>query len=323
MKEQNSEIVYEEIDLIKEFNVSDIKFNAAYQRTINPKKVRTIRNSIKKYGMFWGGEVIVLNEQMEVIDGQHRVMAATESNILKLPVLVVTFGSKKEEAGYFVDKNMHTTKLTPVDFWHASYISGCTIAKTIYALNNDPKSLLHNKIAIKGGNNDKTRFSIPTALCFLNVVCLDGGRSVGKSKHERIKTHIAKYSYDEILLKMNIYVQWFNDCFGDSKVENPKPYGARVASAIAALYIIMYKSGKIRNTRAYNNSVTKMRKYRFSEQTEAMTIEGITMAMVIHLNKGVHKNNVKLPYSLDQLRAEQEARVATNTARYKVTRKSG
>jgi ParB-like chromosome segregation protein Spo0J len=47
-------------------------------RIPNLKHVRRLVDSIKKYGMKCNP--ILVNEQMEVIDGQHRLLAAKETN---------------------------------------------------------------------------------------------------------------------------------------------------------------------------------------------------------------------------------------------------
>lgn len=48
-------------------------------RTINLKNVNNIINNIKKNGLL--PTVIIVNEKMEVIDGQHRLQALKELNL--------------------------------------------------------------------------------------------------------------------------------------------------------------------------------------------------------------------------------------------------
>lgn len=78
-------------------------------RPPNPQHIRRLCDSIKKYGILQNP--IIVNENMDVIDGQHRLLAAKESN--SSIYFIVVNGYKLEEVQVL---NLNQKNWTRIDF---------------------------------------------------------------------------------------------------------------------------------------------------------------------------------------------------------------
>lgn len=266
----------------KSIDPNKLFFDRQYQRVIQPQRVSKISESIKKYG-YWP-ELIFITEDYRVIDGQHRAKAAINCNINFIPVCIVKFKSKESEARFFVDKNNWNTKLKPVEFWYAKYLSKHPVALMIYSLEEDLTSPLYNKISLKGKETDKSKFLLDNVLIMIATVCLDISDTWSVDRDDKYTSMCVEIGYEIIKNKLAVFLDWFTKIWGNDKRSNPVPFRRESLRAILMFYMLLKRQG-------FNlkQSVIKMQSFLFTADFIKNSQSGKTMALVNHFNAGKRK----------------------------------
>ena len=112
--------------VLKWLSKSDLLVDHSYQRkAINAR----VLNIAQKWSWLACGVIVVAEredeQQLYVVDGQHRVMAALKrSDVEMLPCLVFKTDSAKQEAGGFFDANVGRRPATSMEKWKAQLMRG-------------------------------------------------------------------------------------------------------------------------------------------------------------------------------------------------------
>jgi len=268
-----------------EIPCSQIKLNLEYQRCIDNTRLKKISDSIKKYG-YWPQEVIIINNKYEVIDGQHRFVAAKQNGINIIPVSIVSFPCKENEAKFFTLKNNYNTSLKNIDYWHAAHIAKHPLANILYSLNYDDDSLLKDMIALKGTNTEHSKFSTAQCMLMISQIGLNLGDRWNKQTDERITQKAKETAYIAIKQNINLFCKWFYDCFSSKKRDNPIPYRDKSFRSIVTFYRLLKKQNfLITGLTGYRTIINKIQQYTFTNDFVKTDQIGQIMALVNHFNK--------------------------------------
>lgn len=108
-------------------SVSDLYIDPKYQRPINDRGEKNIRQVIENFSWALFSPVVVARRpggRFAVIDGQHRAIAAlTHGGIEKVPALIIN-GSPSDEAKAFAVINGAVTAILPTQIWAARVVAG-------------------------------------------------------------------------------------------------------------------------------------------------------------------------------------------------------
>jgi len=218
-----------------------------YQRPIEPNRLKKIKKSIEQHGYF-PHEVIVVNQDDQCIDGQHRLQAAKDCDIEKIPIVKWQFNGIVEETEMFTHLNSFNTSLKSVYIWHSRKIWGCPIAKLVYKLHEDPNSPFYGMIRVKGNDNmkiDKKKFTIVSLIQLMNTICfnLRAPHYKYSTLNNTMETNFANLNYDEALAKGYEFIRWFK-IFANTNINW---YGQRLIPAISIAFKSLKEQGFLNN----------------------------------------------------------------------------
>jgi hypothetical protein len=272
-------------------SVSSLKdgIGASYQRSIGRDRVENIKKSIKKNG-FWPWSPVIIGVNGKIIDGQHRVVAASELGIDKIPVCISGSENEIQEAQLFNDVNSFNTRLKPLEKFNAMHLSLDPIALLVYRLNNDEASLLKDKIQVKGSDNNRTRISIP-AICNIIMRCAFGSATDHKGDKENLfRERIKNAEYVDIRGSVNVFMQWFYSLYGDDKPSNPIPYSERSIDAISNFYLKLERTGLFKEKNGHKTALAKMASFKFSTDWGNVSRAGRVNLLISHWNRNRKTN---------------------------------
>jgi hypothetical protein len=277
---------YEVVCEHKWVNPHDLKFDAEYQRQLEPKRLSSVQEKISKDG-YKPHEVLAVNEFNTIIDGQHRARAAINLNIEYIPITIYSFNSKKDEARFFVSCNDHNSNLNNVYYWNSQYQAGDALAVFIYNLESDPLSELNNNIKIKG-KTGRNRFSIPEVLSLMTPALNVPNNAWTRSDDKHFKKTINNNSYEYLREQVNEVVGFFYDCFGRNRVDNPQAFKTHTIRPFTVFYKKLKKKGLVNKS-----SANKMKNYVFTNEFNKLSSMGKVNAFVSHFNEGRTKNKIE------------------------------
>ena len=268
------------------FDIDRIGFNPTYQRMFEKSRYTKIKKLLIEYGMYWPSSVITLNEQYEVIDGQHRVKAAKDLGYKELPCCIVTFPTLQHEARFFSDYNNYNPTLKAIDFWNARFLAGHPVAKIIYDLESNPSSSFYNKIAIKGKETKASKWSIVMAISAISISCCLSNTHWSINHDQIITNAVVKTDYNYIMAYTNDMVRWFESCFG-TKLNGSLAYQSRIFRPILLLYQVLLNNG-VANKK---DTINRMKTYFFSSELIKIPSTGILQLLIAHYNKNKSDKN--------------------------------
>lgn len=269
--------------------ISSVKFKAEYQRPIESFRKNRISKAIQKWGYF-PASLITLNELYEIIDGQHRVLAAQENDVDVIPACVVTFPDKQKEAAFFKEVNSFSSKQKPVDYWHASYMAGESYATLFYRLYEDKSCLLNNMVAVKDHRSEHQKFNVSDVLSMVNYLVLGIYGPWSLRVDERCTELASHVEYEEARRKINDFLKWFFACFGDDKKANNLPYLAHSIRALLGFYCLLHDKHEV----DMPTTVNRLKKFVFTSEFQRMEYSGKVAILVGYYNRGRTKN--RIPY---------------------------
>jgi len=272
--------------------ISKLKFEPIYQREIDPAHLRKVTGSIRDFG-YWPNEVIVLNPNFEIVDGTHRVVGAKKNNLKKIPACICQFKNKECEAAFFwlINDPVGKKKLAPKDIWHAKYKAGNDVAKFLRKLEQHPMSMLRERIAMRNKYTPKAKFTIGDVLIMINIGTRSNPNRWKARDEKYISKALAGKGDDRCMEQINLFVCWFDDCFGSSKPLNPKPYSNSGFRAVAVLYNLLKTQGCLSN--GNRKVVRKMKKFVFTSEFGRLPHQTKVQTLVNHYNYKLKMNRVE------------------------------
>lgn len=266
--------------------IENLLFNEVYQREIEPPRTKKLYISISKHG-YWPNEVIILNERYEIIDGQHRVLAAKQCGIKQLPVTVFTFPDKIKEAAFFKLKNSFNPSLKPTSYFGASFKADDAYAKLLYELTwIDQKSLLLYKCKLKENKTKEAIFSITDVAIIINYIGLNHRDIFKKDREPTVNKIVNNTPYVEIRNKINKFVLWFFESFGEKTKENKQPYKSKTLRSIVVFYNALERAKYFNSDKEYKRSIEKFKSFKFQNEFHKFDHIAQIMTLVNHFNKG-------------------------------------
>lgn len=234
--------------LMKEwrFDIKKLVMNTGYQRMIEYARVHSIKASIMEDG-YWGDEVITINKNYEVLNGQHRLLACMSVGVQYVPVVMLEFASHEDEVNYFVKKNSWNTKLSPADFWHARQLAGHPLGVLVYRLGQDANSYLCRKIALKKMEADQTNhviFTAAQAILFLNTAINNNAEPWSLSGDQRLTELLClNTTYENALYLSNRLVGFLYNALGTDRSKNRFAFSNKPLKSFCRFYVEMIRSG--------------------------------------------------------------------------------
>jgi hypothetical protein len=267
-----------------------LRYNKSYQRPTSKKRLKQITDSIVKYRRYWPSSVIIVNELLEVLDGQHRTKAAIALGFTQLPVCVVTFNSKADEARYFVDCNSGpSTTLNTVDFWHARSEACHPIADLLYYMECEPVSKLKNKIVIKGKASPAIKWTIPSVVEVMATAAgMENPRWTARDDNA-ITEAISAMDEQDVVDYVNDFVTWIEKCY-KTKADGSMAYHNKAFGPLLRFYSILEKKGLA----FHKDTIRKMQSFTFSADVLKMHREQVLIMLVANYNHRRTTNRLEL-----------------------------
>jgi hypothetical protein len=266
-------------------NVNEVKIGREYQRNISDRRLKKLAESMEKFG-FWQWEPIVVNQDGFVIEGQHRVLAAKAIGIKKIPVSVLNCQSLGEEAEWFGRISSYVTTLPPAENWNVLRLSGHPYAKALYLMEERPDSRLYHRIKVKG-HTGQQRIALTQATCILNTSVLGKVMNWTRDADKLYCQEISKFPDNEIIEKVNVFMGWFQDIWGEDKNQNPIPYAATSLRAIASFYLRLVQARffQLSSEKEIHASKMKMKKFFFTPEWKALEHLSKVNMLISYWNK--------------------------------------
>lgn len=276
----------------KKLPVESLKFNRQYQRATEQARKEKVKQSIIKCGQFLTDQSLTVNQDFEVVDGQHRLLAAKELKISHIPATVYRFSDKQKEAAFFVHINGFVQALNPVDYWYGRFLSGCPIATFMYFLEASQESKLRGQIVIKGSDSHKNRIPPSMALEII-IIGIGHAHQWTRQRDNAFVKKMTEVGETQALLKINQFVGWYQDIFGTKK-ENPIAYRRDAFRAICSLYNRLLIVDMTHN----KTTIQKMQTFPMNSAFVTAPLAGKKYQLIDHFNKNRKKN--KIPYNLEK-----------------------
>jgi len=280
------------IDSNKKLPVESLKFNRQYQRATETARKESVKQSIIDCGHYLPDQSITVNQDNEVVDGQHRLLAAIDLGINAIPATIYNFSDKKKEAAFFVHINGFDQRLNQVDYWYGRFLAGDPVAEFLYYLESSKESSLYEKIVVKGSNTSK-KISTTMALAIIMYAVGFKNKNWQKKDHPALVTRLKQAGEKKVLFFINDFVSWYESIFGTKK-ENTVAYNLDVFRAILALHIRLASEG-LQNQK---NTINKLKRFNLGTAFITAPLAGKKYQLIDHFNKGRQKN--KIPYNLEK-----------------------
>jgi hypothetical protein len=269
-----------------DYPIKDMLINQQYQRSISMSRVNRIIDEIKKYGLL--DTVITLNQDGEIVDGQHRWSAATKLGISTWKASVYHFAGLEAQAKFFSDINNWNNRLKTADIWHSRYIAECPYANLLYALNDREASVLYTRIPLrKNVRQDKDKLiPISAITTTLNFVCLDVKCVWKLSNDATLVKRASNADVTNVILLMNEYFKNFIFKISDNKL--PSDY----YRALAIFYDILSRENLIQNRREINKLVESTKRAVFEPSFAKSSLKGRICSLALEYNSKRRNNRL-------------------------------
>jgi hypothetical protein len=279
------------IEASKALPVESLKFNRQYQRATEPARKERVKKSIITCGHFLPDQSITVNQDYEVVDGQHRLLAALELEMTHIPATIYHFADKQKEAAFFVHINGFVQALSPLDYWYGRFLARCPIANFMYFLESDQQSKLMGQIIVKGSDSKKSR--IPPTLALEIIIKAIGSYSNWSRRSDDILVKkMISTGTKTALFNVNNFVGWYQEIFGKKK-ENPDAYRNDSFRAISFLYDRLFREGVAHQ----RYTMQKLKSFPMNTAFITAPLNGKKYQLIDHINRGRKKN--RIPYSLE------------------------
>ena len=269
----------------KKVPVESLKFNQDYQRVTQPARVKQVKQGIIACGQFLSDKPITVNQNNEVVDGQHRLLAAKELGYSHVPIAKYRFATSELEAKYFIFTNNYDPRLKAPDYWYAKLLSKDPLAEFLYRLHDDENSALKDKIAIRGKETKKSKWQISAVLEAILLALGDPHRHWKKDIHDKWVSTLASKGQREVMLNVNDFVIWYEKIFG-TKTKNPFAYYKDSFRAIKLFYFKL-KEKEMHNK---NSTINKMKSFDMGPAFIGANLAGKKQLLISHYNKGKKKD---------------------------------
>ena len=278
------------IEVHKKVPVESLKFNQDYQRAKQPSRVRQVKNGLIACGQFLSDKPITVNQNNEVVDGQHRLWAAMELGYNHVPIAKYKFATPELEAKYFIFTNNYDPRLKTPDLWYANLLSKDPIAVFMYRLDEDPNSILKDNIALKHKETNY-KWRIPPTLEIIGLASGDPHHNWTKQIHPKWITLLSNKGQKNTLIEVNEFVSWYQSIFGMKK-KNPFAYYTDTFRAAKLLYIKLKEKGWHNK----QSTINKMKSFQVDSAFIAAPLAGKKQLLIGHYNH--QKKKDVLDYSI-------------------------
>ena len=272
-----------QLESAKKVPIESLKFNRDYQRATEHARKENAKKGMIACGQFLPDKPLTVNQDNEIVDGQHRYLAAKELGHKTVPVVRYSFASKQKEAEFFIFINNFDQRLKAADFWYASYLAKDTMASLMYELNESDLSALKNNIALKGSETN-SKWSISSVQEAIGLA-IGNDTNWQKKAHTAWTNKIESMGTKTVVSRVNMFVRWYHDIFG-LKSDAPWAHRLDVFRAIKFLYL---KLESINNTHS-RDTINKMKSFVVDSAFISAPLIGKKMHLVNHYNKSRKKN---------------------------------
>lgn len=267
-----------------------------YQRAFRMANGLRVFESMKIDG-FWENKPLLVypddNGNFLVASGQHRLWAAKKLGLVEVPCVVLSeLKDSVKRANRFRREGEFNELLAPEDYWQARFAEGDKIANILYKLDHDPGSFFYQRIAIKGEATKKTRFTINESFLIINIIALEISENATRSNLSHMLATAEKIGYGELLMRVNLFLKWFFDCFGKSKKDNRLAYKTQAIYTWCFLFRLLNKNHWLSTPEKYKGTVNKIQNFTLTPPLFAGNKDSLALryAIVSHLNKGKKSN---------------------------------
>ena len=291
MEEQNQEPLYKVIKEHTWIDPNELKRGSPYQRGLEESRLKKIKGKMKKYG-YKPHEVVAINQNNGIVDGQHRANIACQLGIKQIPVTIYEFDSIENEAMFFADCNDHVTNLNSITYWYSKYMYGDKLATYIHWLEKDQQSMLNDNIKVKGKQGGN-KLTIPEVLSLMTAAFNIPNSAWTRDDDYRFQKVVEKYSYDGengFRENMNNVVDFFYKCFGKVRYENRQAF----KQGTIRPFTIFYKRLKERGL-DNDQSASKMSSFVFTNEFHKLTFMGKVISFTDYFNRNRTKNRIPYP----------------------------
>ena len=263
-----------------------------YQRPIGDLYIGILIDYYKERG-YDRAKPIVLNQKHQIVDGQHRAVAAEKFGMIKIPAIIYEFAGEQNEVQYYLDHNDWRHVPSNKNYWNARYYAGDPLAAVLYQLAEDPECHLHQEVGIQE-HRIGFKFSISQALLLI-MYALNLSHSWNRTTYNsKALTRLPNYKYEEIRTSINLPLQWIFDCFGKDKEVYPHPYKTLNFQAIVEIYHKLKMQHRIATDKGYVGSVSRFKRFKFTPDFVAADLWGKKHMLVNFYNRGAGRTKDKL-----------------------------
>ena len=273
------------LETAKKVPVESLKFNRDYQRATETARKESAKKGMIACGQFLPDKPITVNQDNEIVDGQHRYIAAKEIGMTHVWAVRYLFTDKQKEAEFFIFINNFDQRLKTADYWYANYLAKDTLAVFLYEMNENPESALKNMIALKGSETN-SKWTISNAQDALGTA-IGFDTNWKKDSHHHWVARIEAYGNKTVMHKTNLFVKWYHDVFG-LKSETPWSHRKDVFRAIKFLYLKLEEIGNAHS----KDTVNKMKSFVVDSSFLAAPLIGKKNMLVSFYNKNRKKNTL-------------------------------
>lgn len=265
-----------------------------YNRPINNANLKKIKVSMELDG-FHRSQVVELNHNLEVIDGQHRVRVAAMLGVLEIPVIIYRFKTTEDEADFCKRRNNTQKKQTAKEKLLCDRAAGYALAVSLYKLNTDDKSLAYRRIDLEKAAEDTwkqdTHYKLSASVLMhvVNIVANNKNTAYKDADSEKLEGAISKMSYIELRKGVNLILGSFYDTFG-SRTENKAAYVDKFFRSYLSFSKQLLDNNLLEDK--YDDIVHKMRSFMFKEFLKELNQDEIVKRLRAHYNAGKIYNRI-------------------------------
>ena len=280
------------VEANKKVSAKTLNFNRNYQRATEHSRKEKVKKSMLSCGQFLSEKSLTVNQDDEVVDGQHRLLAALEIDWESVPITKYYFTDPQSEAAFFSHINGFDERLGAKDYWYSKYLSGDPIATFIYNLDENYHTALKDKIRLKGKDTKDSKLSIGQVLECLAIGIGYNTSNWEKTRHDKWVKQFNKFTESALLIVIDDFISWYEQIFGTKK-ENPIAYRQDSFRAIKFFYLALKKKG-LHNKKT---TIYKMKTFNLDVAFVTAPLHGKNYQLINHFNKGRRKETI--PYNIE------------------------
>ena len=280
---------YKVIKGIHDMDVDEIlSLQTVYNRPVRDVRLKKLIDSMEEDG-FHESQVIELNENLQIIDGQGRVLAAKAVGIKEVPVVIYEFNDIEREAKFCKRRNNTQTNQTSKERWLCDSVGGYPLAQVLYRLNADEDSKAYKRIDLLKGPKDSwridTQYKITASpvVHIINIVANNKNSAYKDTDAEKLDAAVATMPYVNLRKGVNMVLGMFYDIFG-SRANNKIAYSDRFFRSYLSFAKILLDHNLLEKN--YDKIVYKMRGFEVREYLKELEQDEVVKRLKRFYNSG-------------------------------------